>query len=108
MQLIKKNWIYILFAVSLIVFIATRISHKTSELEVKTFKINTGWGYKIYVRDSLKIQQDYIPGVEGFKSFVNEEQAKKIGDLVKYKWQKDPDNLPAVSLHELDSCGIKR
>src|SRR6187455_1853745 len=48
-------------------------------IEVRTFKNDSllkGFGYDIYVDNSLKVHQPHIPAVSGNKGFSTEEKAK--------------------------------
>jgi hypothetical protein len=116
MQTIKKYWVTILFVISLIFFVATRfIGHKQIDenkkhglvhVTMKPIQLEGGWGYEIYANDSLYIRQDVIPAVSGRKLFVSKEQAEKIGNLVVTKLVREKVQLPSITVHELDSCGI--
>jgi len=109
--MIKKNWIYLLFALAALLFTFTHFKslpiNETDQVNVslKTFHTGIGWGYDIYTNDSLYIHQEYMPAIDGRKGFETEEEANKIGKLVmtKLKYNK----FPMISLKELDSCGIK-
>lgn len=107
--MIKKNWIYILFAFSVIAyFTSAYISWKNSyEIESKAIKSGSGWGYEIYVGKKIFITQRNIPAIIGTKQFVSEEQAKKVAELVIVKL-KQKHALPSVTVHELDSLGIEK
>ena len=60
MQMIKKYWIYLVFIISLLVFIVSSIYKKKEKntdqkrfaISVLTFKTEIGWGYDILVNDS--------------------------------------------------------
>jgi len=109
MQMIKKNWAIVLFAISILLFISTKVYkhyHQNNfEPTVKTFHTPLGWGYDIYLNDSSGIHQQEIPGLVGRKGFDTEEDAKKIGNLVLDKIKNK--KLPSVTLKELDSLKIK-
>ena len=107
--MIKKNWIYLLFAFSVIVYFASAyISWKNSyEIESKAIQSGSGWGYEVYVGKKVFITQRNIPAITGNKQFVSEEQAKKVADLVIIKLKKK-QSPPSVSTKELDSLGIVR
>ena len=82
--------------------------YEGSVVEVKTFKnddVLTGYGYDIYVDNSLKVHQPHIPAVSGNKGFSSEEKAKRAGEFVGYKFK---NNImpPSVSTKELDSLGV--
>jgi hypothetical protein len=71
-----------------------------------SFKTNNGWGYDIYINDKKYIHQDYIPAVNGKKSFKTKEDAEKTAVLVKNKIMKKIIP-PSVTINELESLGIK-
>ncbi|MBC7721245.1 MAG: DUF4907 domain-containing protein [Pedobacter sp.] len=116
--MIKKNWIYILFAVAVIVFVIKQIS-KTSNndnkqekrlklgvIKVGVISVDSGFGYIVYSDTLPMIKQPFIPAIEGDKAFINEDQAKRTGELVVYKIKHNL--LPTVSISELDSLHITR
>jgi len=82
--------------------------YEGSVIEVRTFKNDSvlkGYGYDIYVDNSLKVHQPHIPAVSGNKGFATEEKAKKAGEFVGNKFR---NNImpPSVSPKELDSLGV--
>ncbi len=109
--MIKINWTYLLFAFALMLFAFTRLRSMGDHpgkinVSLVTFHTPAGWGYDVFTNDSVYIHQEYIPAIEGRKSFQSEEEANAIGRLVisKMKYSK----FPVISLHELDSCEIRR
>ncbi len=112
MQMIKKNWVYIVFAFAIIVFIISNIYNNKHadkskvELKVKTYKTDIGWGYDITANDTSLIHQNIIPGVAGRKGFATKEDAEKIGNLVIEKIKNK--KLPSITLQELDSFKITK
>lgn len=105
--MIKKNWVYIVFALSVIVFSITQyIKHAKSSITVKTKQTSFGWGYDIYVKDSVYISQDIIPSVSGHTGFKTEDDAKKVGELMVLKMKKNI--RPNITEYELDSLKIIR
>lgn len=111
--MIKKNWVYILFAFSVILFTVTRITNYYSHKGMKYMTSKTihsdslGWGYEIYANNTLLIHQTFIPSIQGKQGFVSEDQAKTIAKLVIKKMATSKD-LPPITIQELDSCGITR
>lgn len=111
--MIKKNWVYLLFACSLAYFVFSRFggsikkSH-TGEIKtsLQTFKTGSGWGYDLSINDTVYIHQEYMPALPGRTGFKTEEDARKIGQLAMYKIAYS--RFPVISIAELDSCGIKR
>jgi hypothetical protein len=108
--MIKKNWVYLLFACSLVFFISARFFRKNHKGEIKTslqtFRTGLGWGYDLYVNDTVYIHQEYMPAASGRKGFETEADARKIGTLALNKMAYS--RFPVISVAELDSCGIKR
>ena len=74
-------------------------------ITAKTFKVDSGWGYDIFVGGKLYIHQPNIPAVSGDKGFIEEEYAAKIAWLVIEKI-KDHILPPSVSIDELDSLQV--
>ena len=77
-----------------------------SRFKVETIRGGRGWGYNIRQDTTLVIEQKVIPGVPGINGFATEQEAAKIGGLVKHKLDRGIFP-PTVSIHELDSLGIK-
>ncbi|TLV04019.1 DUF4907 domain-containing protein [Dyadobacter luticola] len=77
-----------------------------SHFRVETFKGAAGWAYRIYEGDTIRIEQLYMPGIEGTSGFASEELARKTGDLVRQKLDR---NIfpPTITPNELDSLGVK-
>ena len=112
--------LFSLFFLSLFLFILiNRISIKTHilssntsspqislpQVEIKTFKINEGWGYDIFRDGVLYLHQTNIPTVSGNQSFKTEEEALKIAELVKMKIiemaRKGKNGLPTMTVEEI-------
>ena len=55
---------------------------RDTEFEVKSIKVNDGWGYTIGINDKIIIKQSVIPTVSTKRSFKNEGDALKVGNLV--------------------------
>ena len=107
--MIKKNWIYILFAFSVIAYIISVIVYTkdADKVEVKSLRLDKGWGYQILVNKKIYLNQRIIPVVQGNKEFVSEEQALKVANLVLNKLKKG-SGFPSVTIKELDSLGIEK
>ncbi len=65
-----------------------------------------GWGYELFQNGKRIISQPVIPAMQGNHYFASEELAKKVGLFAAKKMEKS-GSLPALSLKELDSLGIK-
>ena len=74
-------------------------------LTFQTFKVDTGWGYKIYKNKKLFIYQNLIPAVNGHFLFKSQKDAEKTALLVIKKMTKEA-GLPALTISELDSIGV--
>jgi hypothetical protein len=113
--MIKNNWVYLLFAFAVVLFIVTRFTRKEKEedtgskirISVNTFHTDIGWGYDVLTNDSVYIHQEFIPAIQGRKGFASEEEARKIANLVIRKI-KHRDQFPEITIRELDSSGIKK
>ncbi len=55
---------------------------KPAEFEVKSIKVNDGWGYSIGMNDKIMIKQTVIPTVSAQRSFKSEADALKVGNWV--------------------------
>lgn len=72
---------------------------------IETFKLTSGWGYKIHLNNKLIIKQTIIPVVNKQKSFETEEDALKTATLVQHKLS---DNLPpTITKEDLIILAIK-
>lgn len=73
---------------------------------VKTYTVSGGWGYDIFVNEKLYIHQPAIPAIAGNKSFVSEDEAVEVANIMISKIK---NNImpPAVTVDELDSLGVK-
>jgi hypothetical protein len=106
--MIKKYWVYILFAISVIFFVITQYKkHQKNAIVAKAKQLNTGgWGFDIYVKDTVFISQDIIPSITGRKTFTSKKDALKVGELMVAKMK---NNLrPVITDFELDSLKIVR
>jgi hypothetical protein len=76
-----------------------------ANIEIKTFKLTTGWGYNIYIDGKLIVHQENIPALPGNDGFKTEADAKRVAGLVVDKIKK---NImpPSLSTEELNSAGI--
>lgn len=56
--------------------------NKKEQYNVKSLKLNDGWGYTIDLNNKIIIKQSVIPTVSNNKSFKSEVEALKVGNLV--------------------------
>lgn len=74
-------------------------------IELKTVQLGPDrWEYDIYVDHKMYIKQDRIPAVPGLHAFINEEEAKRTGQLVIEKIKKG--QIPALSSSEIEKLNI--
>lgn len=66
----------------IIVFLFFASCKNNAEFEVKSFKVNDGWGYTIGMNDKIIIKQTVIPTVSEKRSFKSEADALKVGNWV--------------------------
>jgi hypothetical protein len=107
-QTIKKNWVYLLFAVAVITFIISKANRDEKAVSYKAIVVTNGWGYEIYKKNKLFIKQETIPAAEGYKVFVNEHEAALVAALVVQKIEKGKTDFPSITIKELDSLHITR
>ena len=74
-------------------------------LDYKTFRLERGWGYDIYINNKRKLHQPHIPAINDLKGFRTEEEAEKVALLTIQKIKK-ASFPPAVTKQELDSLSI--
>jgi hypothetical protein len=73
--------------------------------QIESFKTKSGWGYSIASNDKILIKQSIIPVINETKSFLTEEDALKVGNLVVEKLNKDLS--PTVTKNDLILLKIK-
>ncbi len=108
--MIKKYWVYALFCIAVIFFVVREFGskkHLPNGIEVKPISVGNGWGYQIFVDNKIYITQNNIPGVAGFKPFINKDEALKVANFVALKVATSKE-LPTVSNKQLDSLGITK
>ncbi|MBN1252000.1 MAG: DUF4907 domain-containing protein [Bacteroidales bacterium] len=72
---------------------------------VEAIKLDTGWGYDIYIDGKRYIHQYIIPEVSGMHTFSSKEKALKTANLVVQKI-KNGIIPPFVTEKELDSLDV--
>ena len=110
-QWIKNNWIYGLFALSVAFFVykqwlAPKHSSEWLPIRYTTYHTPLGWGYDVFVNDTIFIHQQQMPAVEGMRGFTSEAEASKVADLIVQRIKNH--QLPTVYLRDLDSLHITR
>lgn len=72
---------------------------KSTGVYVETVRNGEGWGYNIYVKGRLVVNQTVMPAVSGNKPFPCEAAAEKTARLVVEKVGKG--GMPTVSIEEV-------
>jgi hypothetical protein len=74
------------------------------EYKVKTFQVDKGWAYSIFINDKEYVRQLFIPAIEGKVPFASDSQAEKTGWYVVSKLK---DNAsPSLTKKELITLNI--
>lgn len=115
----KSNWI--LFGISLLIFlyvIGKRISRHFAKPEhrvaAETFNVPdasgalTGnYGYVVKIDQDTIIRQTYLPIFPGRVPFSSQEDALRTGECVARRVSMHPNELPALTVEDLDSLHVK-
>ena len=73
-------------------------------LEVRSIKVDSGWGYDILKDSKVYIHQVYVPAIPGRHPFKTEADALKVGHEVLSRLS--TSTLPTVSANDLKDWGI--
>lgn len=92
----------VLIITSILVFKLSGTS--TNDYKLETFKVDSGWGYTILVKDKIFIKQDIIPGIPDKKPFATKKDAVIVGELVIEKLKNK--KIPSISYKELQNNGV--
>ena len=78
-----------------------------ADIQLKTYKTESGWGYDIYSNGKLLIHQPSIPALPGNNGFKIEADAQKVAKLIvnKIKRKIMP---PTLTLEDLKILGIEK
>jgi hypothetical protein len=74
------------------------------QVEAVPLQTSSGWSYNILVGHKTFIHQEFIPAIEGQRTFATKEDAMKTADLVISKIVKG--KVPSISKADLSSLGI--
>jgi hypothetical protein len=86
----KRKW-RILYPLFFVVFFAVVVSYivflrpSSGGIEVRTYPVPEGWGYKILVMGKVYIDQPFIPVIQGRVPFPDRISARRAGKMVKQK-----------------------
>ncbi|MFD2918162.1 DUF4907 domain-containing protein [Terrimonas rubra] len=100
----KKNLLVLTvsFIVAVIVWCMVQLYYKPVmpvAWNRKVYQVANGWGYDIYKKGELYIQQTFIPVKTGREPFASEKQAARAADMVVEKLKKG--QLPVLSKDEI-------
>jgi len=106
---IRKTYSLIAIAALLVCFAVIFFSHHTRRdrevyVYAQPFHTDYGWGYNILADGEVHIKQQYMPAVPGRRGFKTEADALRVGNLVVRKITQN--QLPTITIHELDSMGL--
>jgi outer membrane protein W len=87
-----------------IVYLKSNTGHSGKIVSLSTVKQADGWGYTITAGKDYVIEQNCIPGITGYKTFINEQEALKAGRKVVEKLQQGL--IPALTIEELRQMQI--
>lgn len=73
-------------------------------LQSEIYEIPNGYGYRLWSKNRLLVQQEVIPAVSGIRPFASFGDAQKVADLVIHKMELGED--PRVRKEELEQLHI--
>jgi len=73
-------------------------------VNVETYRVSEGWGYKILLDDRVYIDQPFIPGLPGRKPFPDQKSALKAAGMVKVKLVQG--DVHHISREDIQKLGI--
>ncbi|CAM4206222.1 DUF4907 domain-containing protein [Zobellia nedashkovskayae] len=103
----KKTYFFLTALAVILVYIAFNYSGAklyTKGLHTEVLQVDEGYGYKILYDDKILVKQDFIPAIQGKKSFESEKEAMLVGNVVLRKIEKGED--PYISVLELKDLKI--
>lgn len=80
-------------------------NNKKQELQSTVYSTKNGYGYRIVYKNEVLIQQEYIPSIEGNKTFCDSMDAAKTANFVKKLIQSKKS--PTVTKADLTRLKIK-
>ncbi len=100
----KKNLLVLTvsFLVAVIVWSVVQLSYKPGmpvTWSSKVYQVANGWGYDIYKKNELYIQQPFVPVKTGREPFASKKQAGQAADMVVEKLKKG--QLPVLNKEEI-------
>jgi len=103
-QIMIKQSFIVLMLLFLLLSCKEQVKEAPAGTMVKSFRVNGGWGYSIYLDNREFIRQAYIPVVEGLAHFNSKDKALRVGSLVLKKVLERQS--PSLQREELIRLGI--
>ncbi len=97
MRFLQRWGIVVLLLSTFVVYIFE--SDKKYNYEV--YEVKAGYGYRILKDRKIYIQQDFIPTLDSFRPFKNEDQATEAAQLIVRKLE--GGKIPALSADEVSN-----
>ena len=76
-----------------------------TNIEVKTFEVDGGWGYDIYLNGEKYIHQVNIPSVNGLYVFRSEADAYKVANIMVMKIR-NHILPPSITQQDISNAGV--
>lgn len=107
----QKDWILKLilgfsatFFVVIVVFTVFDFEPK-SNIQVKIYEVDGGFGYLLNDNGKVLIKQGFIPGISGSHAFCSKEDAIKTAEKVRQKIINKES--PTLTIHELKALDLR-
>ena len=81
-------------------------TNNVDTITTQVFKSDDGWGYDILINNKIHIHQTMIPAVNGIFTFKTQEDALKTAAFVVELMLERNNDMPNVSIEQLDSLGV--
>lgn len=111
----RTNWILFAGSLLILIFVLVRNNRHHAkkpghEVTAKAFEWPErpgAFGFYMMLDGDTVIRQACIPAIQGKYAFASLEDAQKAGDCMARRFVAKPVELPSLTLHDLDSLGIK-
>jgi hypothetical protein len=102
-----KRIIYPLLFVLLsciVIYNVIRITSPGDGYRVVPYKLGSGWGYRIVLKDKVIVEQPFIPRLSGKKEFPSRKSASETGELMLERLKNHQQ--PVFSVDDLEKVGL--
>ena len=105
----KITKIHFLLAILTVVVVYITLNYRAVETKgarprLETIVVGKGYGYQILYKDKVLVKQEFIPAVQGDRTFVSKKEAKRVGDEVLRRIIKG--EAPFVTISQLRDLNI--